>query len=195
MLQAFRNLTISNPVDIVYYLVHIKQNSEIKIQAKIFQEFVSLMENALPLTVYKENEPVEIFSLADPDLNIFTGRSVYSAAVKNNKAPNETIETYIGSKTLKNHGPCFIGKLLKVTNKATGECLLNKVKNYSFVEIELEGVTDGTEVEVVHLRIPSHYEINSMVYLQRIRRNIVDRVYVRKNGVPRPIGMEKVLAA
>jgi len=42
-------------------------------------------------------------------------------------------------------------------------------------------------VTVSHFRIPSHYELGSLVYLQRIRRQIVDSVYFRLNNKKRPL--------
>jgi len=75
--------------------------------------------------------------------------------------------------------------LVDVEDLSTGESIFNKVKSYTFVQINTEDVDPGTRVKITHFRIPSHYEMGSLVYLQRIRRKIVDSVYYNKFGKKR----------
>jgi hypothetical protein len=65
--------------------------------------------------------------------------------------------------------------------------ILNDVLEYSFSKIKLSKTPPNTKVQVIHLRVPPHYQMGGMVYLNRIRRKIVDKVYLSLHGVKRPI--------
>lgn len=188
MYEAFHNMCNKMPIEMVSYLVHIKHNNPI--QAKIFQEYISVVCEALPFEIEKNGETIEIMSATDPDLGLFYGESVFQAKVEpGGIVPNKTVETYVGGRKMKCFGPCFIGKIVDMFNMDTNEILLDKIKEYSFVRIIMdESVPVGTNVLVSHWRIPSHYELGNLVFLQRIRRLIVDRIYFRLNGVKRKIG-------
>lgn len=189
MYEAFRALTKSMPEEMISYLVHQKQTSEFPIQARIFQEYVNLIENYLPFTMIKSGAQIDIVDLADPHLNLFLGISKYSAKILSNSTiPNLTKEGYVGGRKFKNYGPCFLGKLLDVTDESTGKSLRSQVISYNFAEIHMHShVPAGTPVLVTHYRIPSHYEMGSLVFLQRVRRDLVDSIYFRlfkKKRVP-----------
>ena len=190
MYQAYKNLIKNQPEDMVSYLVHLKHSGVTSpIQSRIFQEYVRLVENALPFTILRGGQEAEICSLLDPNLNLFLGISEFDATVRSdNVVPNNTIETYTGGRQLKFFGPCFIGLLIDVVDKKNGESLRNKVKTYSFMQISMsDDVFIGTAIKVTHFRIASHYELGPMVNLQRIRRKIVDSVYYKLNHEKRKI--------
>lgn len=191
MYEAFKSMCKKNPEEMVSYLVHLKQSADVPIQVRIFQEYVALIENALPFTIEKRGEKMDIISISDPYLGLFTGFSVFDAIVKENGViPNNTVETYTGSRKYKMFGPCFLGKLVDVVDKNTGKSVMDGIKGYSFVQIE-SCLPQGTPVTVSHYRIPAHYEMGSMVFLQRIRRHIVDKVYFKIHGKKRKVGAEK----
>lgn len=187
MYEAYNNMVKSFPEDMVSYLVHRKQASDFPIQSKIFQEYVSLMQDSLPYSIVKENSTHEVVSLLDPKISLFEGVSKFDAQVKSDGTiPNNTKETYTGGRKFKEYGPCFIGMVRDIKDKSTGQSLKDKIKEYSFVKIKMDDeVKSGTQVEVVHYRIPSHYEMGSLVYLQRIRKKIVDKVYFKMYGTKR----------
>lgn len=188
MYEAFKSMCQKNTEEMVSYLVHLKQSADAPIQVRIFQEYVALIENALPFTIEKHGEKIEIISISDPYLGLFTGLSTFDAIVKENGCiPNNTIETYAGSRKYKMFGPCFLGKLIDVIDKNTNRSVLSKIKGYSFVQIESE-LSPGTPVSVSHYRIPSHYEMGALVFLQRIRRHLVDKIYFKLNGTKRKVG-------
>jgi len=189
MYEAYIKMLNKYPEEMISYLVHLKQCSEFPIQAKIFQEYVKLIEDAMPLTIVKSGESIDILSLTDPNLCLFTGISKFNARVdKNNNIPNNTIETYTGGRKMKYRGSCFIGKIIDIKDNKTGISIKNSMKQHSFVEIEMnKEIEPNTDVEVTHFRILPHYEIGSLVYLQRIRRKIVDSVYFRINNKKREI--------
>lgn len=187
MYEAFKKMCLAHPDEMVSYLVHLKQSAEMPLQPRIFQEYVQLMEDALPIAIERRGEQLEIISISDPELGLFTGRSEFTAVVTaKGTIPNNTVETYTGNRQFKNHGNCYLGRLIDV-QLMSGESVLDKVKSYSFVQIEAD-LPEGTEVKVAHFRIPAHYEMGSLVFLQRIRRHIVDRVYLRLNGQKRVVG-------
>lgn len=185
MYETYQAMIKKYPEDMISYLVHLNHAPEDPIQSKIFQQYISIVENHLPFSIYKNGSLKEIFSLQDPNLNLFLGVSEFNAIVTNNSIiPNNTIETY---NELKKSSPCFIGYLIDVIDLNTDKSIKNKVLNYSFVDIKMHRkIEPGTKVAVTHLRIPPHYEMMGMVNLQRIRRKIVDSVYFKINGVKRP---------
>lgn len=188
MYEAFKSMCYKYPDEMVSYLCHLKQSADVPIQARIFQEYISLMENALPFTIERRGDKIDILSISDPYLGLFTGLSTFEAIVDSQgKIPNNTIETYVGSRKYKMYGSCFIGKLISVLDKESGETLTNRIKSYSFVDIQSD-LAPGTNVIVNHYRIPPHYEMGGLVFLQRIRRHLVDKIFYRLNGKKRSIG-------
>ena len=192
MYEAYQSMVKRFPEEMVSYLVH-RKHSGAPIQSRIFQEYVRNIENALPFTITQGGCAVEVCSLLDPNLGLFLGVSEFEAAVKSDKTiPNNTIETYTGGRKLKFFGPCFIGLLTEVEDLQTGESLFDQVDSYTFVQIKMkDNVPSGTQVKVTHFRIPSHYEMGGLVYLQRIRRKVVDSVYYKLHGKKRIIRKKK----
>jgi hypothetical protein len=194
MYQAYLNVFERQPEDMIAYLAHLKHAGDLPIQSQIFQEFVRLVENALPFTIEKHGTEIEVLSLLDPYLDLFLGISNFTETVKLNRVvPNGTNEIYVGGRRMRDFGPCFIGMLCSVRDEL-GNDLFKKVVYYTFSHIKMaDSVEPGTVVKVSHLRIPSHYEMLGLVQLQRTRRRIVDSVYQRLHGVRRIIGVENVL--
>jgi len=189
MYQAFSNMLDSYPAEMVSYLVHRKHSGEQPIQARIFQEFVRLVENELPFTLVKNGRHYEIDSLLDTHLDLFLGMSEFETEVgEDGIIPNRTREAYIGGRKMKDFGPCFIGLLIGLEVVKTGVSLMDRVRYYTFSQIRTVGLAPGLSVKATHYRIPSHYEMNGLVPLQRIRRRIVDSVYQRLNGKRRTPG-------
>jgi hypothetical protein len=182
MYKAYQMILDKYPDEIISYLIFKKSSSNFNIQSKIFQEYVILIENYLPFTAKKANKNIEICSLLDENLNLFIGISEFISEIKNNTIKNETKEEYIGGKNFKNYGPCFLGKLISVSSIETGENI--EIEDYSFVNIYPKYAwDDGTKVLVKHFRMPSHYDINHMRYLQKTRKNLVNAIDIKlKNG-------------
>lgn len=188
MYEAYRAMLEKYPEEMISYLVHRKQNSEFPIQARIFQEYATLMQDYLPFSIEKNGETFHITDLTDKNLALFLGQSTFEATVdSSNIIPNLTKEEYIGGRMFKNYGRCFIGKIIGITN-SEGESLKDKIVEHSFVQIKMaKDVKPGTKVTVKHFRILPHYEMHSLVYLQRIRKQIVDSVYFRLHKKKREI--------
>lgn len=145
----------------------------------------------MPFTITKRGEEIDIIDLTSPDLALFNGISEFDAEVRRNYTiPNKTKEEYIGGRSYKNYGPCFFGKIIDVVNLDTGESLKDRIVEYSFSQIKMDddAVMVGTPVHVTHYRILSHYEMDSLVFLQRTRRDIVDSVHFRLNNEKRIVG-------
>ncbi len=193
MYQAYKNMLDKYPEDMISYLAHVKQSSDFPIQARIFQEYAGLIENYLPFSIEKRGKKIDIISLTSPALALFEGISVFDAEVNyNHTIPNNTKEEYVGGRNFKNYGRCFIGKVIDITNKENGKSIKGSIKEYSFVQIKMdESVEPGTQVTVKHFRILPHYEMHSMVFLQRIRRQIVDSVYFRLHKKKREVRSNK----
>lgn len=187
MYEAYSNMLIEYPEDMVSYLVHQKQTAEYPIQSRIFQEYVRLIQDALPYTIEKSDGPHEVVSLLDPNISLFEGVSMFNAVVRSdNTIPNNTTETYTGGRKFKCYGPCFIGLVIDVVDRRNDKSLREHVQDYSFVQVKMSQEIDpGTPVTVRHYRMPSHYEMGSLTYLQRIRKRIVDKVYFKMHGMKR----------
>lgn len=179
MYDAYIRMINNNPDDMINYLIKGKKCEDYPIQSKIFQEYVNLMYDALPCVITRGGKDYEINSLLDPNLSLFEGISTFEATVRSNfTIPNNTIEQYIGGRKFKSYGPCFIGSIIDITNKITGESIKDKIKKYSFVDVEFkyDSIPIGTSVIVKHYRIRSHYETGALVYLQRCRKRIVSSI-------------------
>lgn len=185
MYQAFINVLDKLPYEMTMYLGHQKNVSKLPLQCRIFQEYADLILNYLPFNIIKGKNKHEIIDPCDPKLSLFLGISSYSTTVgENGIIQNNTKETYIGGKQVKDYGPCFIGKLISVYGE--GEDFTESVEYYTFNEIKTS-LKEGTNVEVKHFRIASHYEMHSLVFLQRIRRSVVDKVYFILNKEKRNV--------
>ena len=187
MYEAYRNIINKFPEEMVSYLVHRKQSADFPLQAKIFQEYVGLMQDSLPYTIIQNNKEYEVMSLLDPKISLFDGISVFDANVRfDYTIPNNTAECYMGGRKFKNYGPCFIGLILDIEDKNKNISIKEEIKEYSFVQIKMKNTVEaGTPVTVKHYRMPSHYEMGSLVYLQRTRKKIVDKIYFKMNGKQR----------
>ncbi len=192
MYEAFKKTLDQHPAEMVSYLAHRSHGSGgLPIQARIFQNFIEIVENSLPIEITHDGEVVEIYSIQDPRLDLFAGFSEFEGIVRpDGIIPNGTKEVYIGSRKGNNHGPCFIGQLVDIQAlDADNQSIMEFLDFYTFSQIKMKNdIPPGLRVKVSHFRILSHYEMQGLVYLQRIRRRIVDSVHFRLNGEKRVVG-------
>jgi hypothetical protein len=178
--DAFSNILKKYPVELIDYLLNKSRSGGF--QHKIFQEYSKLLENSLPFHFKRNNKQFKIESLLDDNLKIFDGISVFETIVNEKiEVKNATKEFYVGGRKGSIAQPYYIGKLLSVTDKLTKNPLLDKVTEYSFSKIKMKDIDPGTEVIVTHLRIPPHYQMGGMVYINRVRKKIIDRVHFLQN--------------
>ncbi len=176
--QAFSNLLERFPEEMVSYLLN-STDSHMGFQHKIFQEYVSLLEKSLPFIIIKNKKPIKIDTLLDANLCLFDGISVFDGIVNDKMSiKNETKEFYIGGRKAAYTKPYYIGKLLNIIQRDTKDSLMQNVKEYSFSRIRMNDVKPGTLVTVTHLRVPPHYQMGGMAYVNRIRKKIVERAKV-----------------
>ena len=172
--QAFQNILKQYPEEMKEYLLENSRSGGF--QCKIFQEYISLLEKALPYSYKKSNKHYLVETLLDSNLNLFDGLSEFDAIISDKlEIKNGTKEFYIGGRKGSISQPYYIGKLLSINNKKTKEPLLGKVKEYTFSKIKMKDIVPGTEVIVTHLRVPPHYQMGGMVYVNRLRKKIVER--------------------
>jgi hypothetical protein len=181
--QSFDNLLKSHPDEMVDYLLNKSRSGGF--QHKVFQEYIKLLEASLPYNIKKSNKLYKIESLLDDNLNLFDGISTFEAIVTDKlEIKNNTQEYYIGGRKASYAKPFYIGKVLSILEKRSGAPLMHKIKEYSFSKIKLKEVDPSIEVVVTHLRIPPHYQMGGMVYVNRVRKKIVDRAnfIINKNA-------------
>jgi len=173
--QAFSSLLEKFPAEMVAYILN-STDSHMGFQHKIFQEYIKILENSFPFFVFKNRKPIKIDSLLDDNLCLFDGISVFDGIVNDKLViKNETKEFYIGGRKAAYTKPFYIGILLKVIQRDTEVTLTKFVKEYSFNKIYMHDIKPGTLVTVTHLRVPPHYQMGGMAYVNRIRKKIVDR--------------------
>lgn len=175
MYKAYENILLTDPESMVMYLTGEKIQGERPIQSLIFQKYISILENQLPFEIKTDDGTEFVYSLSDPNLELFLGTSEFQTVVNSNRViHNKTHEIYIGAKC---NGPCFIGLLCDVIDLETNQSIINDVEYYSFSMIRMkESVQPNKLVKVVHMRMPPHYEMFSLVLLQRIRKKIVESI-------------------
>ena len=183
MYEAFVEMVNEHTEEMVSYLVHRKQTASFPLQATIYQKYLDIVERNTPFTVGDK----EIKSIYDKSSDFFLGKSCFETTVnKNNVLKNKTSEKYIGGLHMKDYGPCYIGKVAKITDVETGEDVTDQIDYYSFANIKmLPSIKIGTKLKVEHYRIPAHYEIGHLVYLQRVKKKIVGSVFFKLNGKKR----------
>lgn len=173
--QAFDNLLNEYPEEMVAYLAGNSRSGGF--QAKTFQEYIRLLEESLPFTYNKGKKVFLINSLLDDKLNLFDGISVFEGIVNDKLViKNGTTEFYIGGRKGSITKPYYIGKLLNIVDKNTKVPLVDKVVEYSFLRIKMKDVNPVTSVIVTHLRVAPHYQMGGMVYVNRVRKKIKERL-------------------
>jgi hypothetical protein len=173
--QAFSSLLEENPTEMVAYLLNTNDN-HCGFQHKVFQRYIKLLEASLPFVISKRKKFHKVETLLDETLCLFDGISVYNSKVTNTfNIKNETKEFYIGGRKAAYTKPYYIGKLLNVIHGETKVSLMSHVRDYSFSRIHLRDIDPGTPVTVTHLRVPPHYQMGGMAYVNRIRKKIVER--------------------
>lgn len=186
MYNAYENVIEKYPEEMFAYLVH--ENRTGGLQHKIFQEFIRLLDASLPFKFIKNGKHYEIKTLLDKRLCIFPGESVFLTEVTTDFAiENKTEEIYVGGRAGFYCKSFYLGKLMDVVDVETDKSLMEHVSEYTFFRVILNknSVRPGTKVRVCHLRVPPHYQMGGMVHLNRIRRNIVDKVFLTLNGKKR----------
>lgn len=180
--QAFKNLLDSEPVDMVNYLLNNSRSGGF--QHKVFQEYIKILEESFPLFYQEKRKQCKIDSLLDDQLSLFEGISDFKGIVNENYViKNNTQEFYIGGRKASYTKPYYIGKLLSIISEKNHKPIMDKVVNYSFSRIKMKDVAPGTEVIVSHLRVPPHYQMGGMTYVNRIRKHIVEksRIILKNN--------------
>lgn len=173
--QAISNLLEEFPAEMVGYLSN-TSDSHCGFQHKIFQEYIRLLEESMPFFIRKNRKLHKISDLLDSELCLFDGISTFDATVSGSLSiRNGTTEFYIGGRKAAYTKPYYIGKLLDVMHRDTKAPLIHLVKDYSFSRIRMQDIEPGTPVTVTHLRVPPHYQMGGMAYVNRIRKKIVER--------------------
>lgn len=173
--KAFLNLLNQFPAELIGYLSN-NNDSHMGFQHRIFQEYIRLLEESFPFFITKNKSIHKIDNLLDNSLCLFDGISVFDSFVTDKLSiKNGTKEFYIGGRKASYTKPFYIGKLLNIIRSDTKTSLMHLVKDYSFSKIRLRDIVPGTPVTVTHLRVPPHYQMGGMVYVNRVRKKIVER--------------------
>jgi len=179
---AFGNLLQKYPTDMVGYLVGDSMGYS-GLQCKIFQEYIRLLEEALPFSFKKKKKVYTVDSLLDENICLFDGISNFDGVVNENGViKNGTTEFYIGGRKGAITKPYYIGKLLFVRDRRTKDILNDKVVEYTFSLIKMRDVKPRTKVSITHLRVKPHYQMGGMAHVNRIRKKIVERVKLVMKG-------------
>ena len=171
---AYLKMIDQFPKEMVEYLLHNSRRGGF--QQRIFQEYISLLDRSLPYSFKKNGKLYKIEHLLDKELNLFDGVSSFDEIISDKlEIKNNTQEFYIGGRKASYAEPFYIGKLLNVIDNVSNISLMDRVVKYGFFKIKMRDINPGTNVTVTHLRVPPHYQMGGMVYINRIRKNIVDQ--------------------
>jgi ribosomal protein L37AE/L43A len=173
--QAISNLLDKFPMEMASYLLS-STDSHMGFQHKIFQEYIRLLEDSLPFMITKNRRLIKIDNLLDDNLCLFDGISTFNGVINDKLViKNGTTEFYIGGRKATYAKPFYIGKLLNIIRQDTKTPLMQQVKDYSFSRIRMRDIEPGVSVTVTHLRVPPHYQMGGMAYVNRVRKKIVER--------------------
>jgi DNA-directed RNA polymerase subunit RPC12/RpoP len=172
--QAFLKILDKYPLEMLDYMLDSSRSGGF--QHILFQEYISIFEKCLPYSFKKNGKLYKVESLLDEQLSLFDGISVFEEIIDSNlEIKNSTNELYIGGRKASYIKPFYIGKLLEVLDKKTKRNLIDKVDEYSFSKIKMKDIDPNRSVIVTHLRIPPHYQMGGMTYVNRLRKMIVDQ--------------------
>lgn len=173
--QAIGNLLDTYPTEMSSYLFG-NADSHFGFQHKIFQEYIDLLEASFPYFITKNRQRYKVDNLLDDNLKLFDGISVFNGMVNEKMViKNDTTEFYIGGRKGTVAKPYYIGKLLGILDVETKNSVMHLVTEYGFSNIKMHDIKPGTSVIVTHLRVPPHHQMNGMVYVNRVRKKIVER--------------------
>lgn len=173
--EAYDQLLQECPQELVNYLLDSKRGYNI--QSRLFQKYVSILENKIPFDFVKYKQRHFVRSLLDDNLNIFDGLSVFSSTVDSKGLiKNGTTELYMSGKRGATYQPFFLGKILEIVDVQNHTSIVSNIESYSFSEIKMKNTQPGTNVLVSHLRIVPHYQMGAMVYINRIRKEIIQSI-------------------
>jgi hypothetical protein len=173
--EAFLNLLEESPDVIHDYLVFGKR--DVNLQAKLFQKYISFLEAKIPFKYIVRKKLLLIDSLLSENLCLFDGISVFEGVVSDKKEiKNGTKEFYVGGRAGFHAKPFYMGKILKIINMETQENILSDIESHSFLRIHMKTTLPGTRVKVSHLRVPPHYQMGGMSYINRIRQDLILKI-------------------
>jgi len=162
--QAIKNLLSEKGM--VDYLLNNKQSRGF--QSKLFQEYLRVIEDSLPLFFEINRKIFKIEDITDCNLPLVYGPQQFEGIVGFNLNIKNTNKDF------------FIGKLLSVVDKETKIQIMDHVENYSFNKIKVKGLKAGTKVIVSCLKTAPHYNITGLNYINRMKKQIIDKFYEEK---------------
>lgn len=179
--KAFLNTIDRFPTEMADYMLDSSRTGGF--QHILFQEYISIFEKCLPYSFKKNGQLYKVESLLDEQLSLFDGISTFEETIDSNlEIKNSTHELYIGGRKASYVKPYYIGKLLEVLDKKSKRNLMDKVDEYSFSKIRMKDIDPDRSVIVTHLRIPPHYQMGGMTYVNRLRKMIVDQALIVLKG-------------
>ena len=177
MCDAYMNVLNNSDyqAEMISYLFNNKGSGSNSLQSKIFQEYANIIMDYLPFQIKRRNKLVDICNLCDPNLALFEQISQYSTNIEDGVINNETKELYSGSRGGKFYGKYYIGMIIDVV--CEGKSIKHLIRDYSFHNIVLStNEFDGKKVDVTHYSILPHYEIGSLVYLRKVKTELLARL-------------------
>ena len=152
-------LSFSKDSDFISFIN--KKTKSGNFHSKIFQKYISFLEEELPYTYVSNRKKITINSLQD--LSIFDGQTSFISTSKNLIVRNESEDLFItnGEKTIGK--PYYIGKLTSVTD-ILGNDLLKDVTHYTFNKIYLK---EDNTVKISFLKIKPHHESGVLGHVNR----------------------------
>ena len=182
MFDAFLNTLEAYPDEMINYLTSGGQLGNVCIQSILFQEFASLINDILPLTVYSKGDEIYIDNPLDERLHLYNGIREFNSFIDANLQIKKRMQNKIvNDVSVPDNEDSFLGMLVSVKD-TNGNDLINYVDAHTFTSIKMlncEEAIPGTDVFVKYYSIQASYTLGSMIHLQRIKRKIKDSI-IRK---------------
>ncbi len=175
-LQSIDNLLKKHPDEMKNYLLNYHRYG---FQSKLFKEYVSIIENNLPLSVKLKNKYITINSITDNKIHLFNGISEFIGIVdEKGIIKNNTLDY----KMYNNPKKFYIGKIVNMMTLPEKNISMDKIIDYSFTKIYTKNILPFTKVLVSHLKVDPHLQSGAMAHLNRTRKKIVNDALMELYG-------------
>lgn len=184
MYDAFLKVLDKFPEDMINYLTYGGQNSDMPIQALIYQEFANDMLQKLPFKYFQGNDLVYIDQPTDPRFHLFTGIKEFANFIDSSSVLRKRNGySYDGDNKTIDNNESFIGKIISATT-IDGKDVSQYIDfyNFTYIRFKYDEITKpGTDVLIKYYSLAPNYTIGSMTHLQRIKKKISDSINKRNN--------------
>lgn len=170
-IQAYQRLLESNPIDTIQYICY-EISKDLDYPCSVFQQYVSIVEENMPIYIKNSQKGYVIDSLFNKKLNIYLGTAEFVGTVHGGIIKNETNEYLVGSNN-RVYGRMGIGTIKDITDINSNKSYYNNIVCYNCSKINVKNIPDGTMVNVSHNKISAHKDVGAYKVISKMRNIII----------------------